>query len=113
MAANAKQGTYLGTTLIGFTAFVAGLHGGGGFGRGVCHCRCGLAAAVRGRLLQKSKPYRSTKRGNLMKLIGVALAVFGWLLPVVGLGADVVNGGQAGYLHQWGSGSRSPPFSGC
>jgi hypothetical protein len=32
MAANAKQGTYLGTTLVGFTAFVAGLHGGGGVG---------------------------------------------------------------------------------
>lgn len=32
MAANAKQGTYLGTTLTGFTAFVAGLHGGGGVG---------------------------------------------------------------------------------
>lgn len=32
MAANAKQGTYLGTTLIGFTAFVAGMHGGGGVG---------------------------------------------------------------------------------
>ena len=32
MAANAKQGTYLGTTLIGFTAFVAGLHSGGGMG---------------------------------------------------------------------------------
>ena len=32
MAANAKQGTYLGTTLVGFTAFVAGLHGGGGMG---------------------------------------------------------------------------------
>ena len=32
MAANAKQGTYLGTTLTGFTAFVAGLHGGGGIG---------------------------------------------------------------------------------
>lgn len=32
MAANAKQGTYLGTTLVGFTAFVAGLHNGGGIG---------------------------------------------------------------------------------
>ena len=32
MAANAKQGTYLGTTLVGFTSFVAGLHGGGGIG---------------------------------------------------------------------------------
>jgi hypothetical protein len=32
MAANAKQGTYLGTTLVGFTTFVAGLHGGGGVG---------------------------------------------------------------------------------
>jgi len=32
MAANAKQGTYLGTTLTGFTAFVAGLYSGGGIG---------------------------------------------------------------------------------
>jgi hypothetical protein len=32
MAANAKQGTYLGTTLTGFTSFVAGLHAGGGLG---------------------------------------------------------------------------------
>ena len=32
MAANSKQGTYLGTTLVGFTSFVAGLHGGGGIG---------------------------------------------------------------------------------
>lgn len=32
MASNAKQGTYLGTTLTGFTAFVAGLHSGGGLG---------------------------------------------------------------------------------
>jgi len=32
MAANAKQGTYLGTTLVGFTSFVAGLYTGGGIG---------------------------------------------------------------------------------
>jgi len=32
MAANSKQGTYLGTTLVGCTSFVAGLHGGGGIG---------------------------------------------------------------------------------
>jgi hypothetical protein len=32
MGANAKQGTYLGTTLVGFTSFVAGLHNGGGLG---------------------------------------------------------------------------------
>ena len=32
MAANAKQGTYLGTTLTGFTSFVAGLYTGGGIG---------------------------------------------------------------------------------
>jgi hypothetical protein len=32
MAANAKQGTYLGTTLVGFTSFVAGLYSGGGLG---------------------------------------------------------------------------------
>jgi hypothetical protein len=32
MAANAKQGTCLATTLIGFTAFPAGLYTGGGMG---------------------------------------------------------------------------------
>jgi hypothetical protein len=32
MAANAKQGTYLATTLTGFTAFTAGLYEGGGVG---------------------------------------------------------------------------------
>jgi hypothetical protein len=32
MAANAKQGTYVVTTLAGFTAFPAGLAGGGGLG---------------------------------------------------------------------------------
>ena len=32
MAAIRQQGTYLGTTLTGFTAFVAGLYGGGGKG---------------------------------------------------------------------------------
>jgi hypothetical protein len=32
MAANRQQGTYLATTLTGFTAFVAGLYGGGGAG---------------------------------------------------------------------------------
>ena len=32
MAAVRQQGTYLGTTLTGFTAFVAGLYGGGGVG---------------------------------------------------------------------------------
>jgi hypothetical protein len=32
MAANAKEGTYLGTTLVGFTCFVAGLYSGGGLG---------------------------------------------------------------------------------
>jgi hypothetical protein len=32
MGANAKQGTYLGTTLVGFTALVAGLYNGGGLG---------------------------------------------------------------------------------
>ena len=42
MAANAKQGTYLGTTLTGFTAFVAGLHGGGGVGMVVAIVGAGL-----------------------------------------------------------------------
>jgi hypothetical protein len=42
MAANAKQGTYLGTTLTGFTAFVAGLHGGGGLGMVVAVVGAGL-----------------------------------------------------------------------
>ena len=32
MAANSQQGTYLGTTLAGFTAFTAGLVAGGGVG---------------------------------------------------------------------------------
>ena len=32
MGANGKQGTYLGTMLIGFTSFVAGLYNGGGVG---------------------------------------------------------------------------------
>lgn len=32
MAANAKQGTYLLTTLVGFTTFPAGLVEGGGLG---------------------------------------------------------------------------------
>jgi hypothetical protein len=32
MAANAQQGTYLATTLAGFTAFAAGLVTGGGIG---------------------------------------------------------------------------------
>jgi hypothetical protein len=32
MGANAKQGTFLGTTLVGFTSLVGGLHSGGGLG---------------------------------------------------------------------------------
>lgn len=32
MGTNAKQGTYLGTTLAGFTCLVAGLYNGGGLG---------------------------------------------------------------------------------
>lgn len=32
MAATRQQGTYLATSLAGFTAFVAGLYGGGGRG---------------------------------------------------------------------------------
>jgi len=32
MGANTKQGTFLGTTLVGFTCLVAGLHSGGGLG---------------------------------------------------------------------------------
>ena len=32
MAAVRKQGTYLGTTLTGFTALTAGLYGGGAWG---------------------------------------------------------------------------------
>jgi hypothetical protein len=32
MAANAQQGTFLGTTLAGFTAYVAGRVAGGGLG---------------------------------------------------------------------------------
>jgi hypothetical protein len=32
MAATRQQGTYVGTTLAGFTAFTAGLYDGGGLG---------------------------------------------------------------------------------
>ena len=32
MGANAKQGTYLATMLVGFTTLVAGLYSGGGLG---------------------------------------------------------------------------------
>jgi len=32
MAANAQQGKYLGTTLVGFTGLVSGLYKGGGLG---------------------------------------------------------------------------------
>ena len=32
MAATSQQGTYLGTTLVGFTALAAGLYVGGGLG---------------------------------------------------------------------------------
>jgi hypothetical protein len=42
MAANAKQGTYLGTTLTGFTSFVAGLYTGGGIGIVVAIVGAGL-----------------------------------------------------------------------
>jgi hypothetical protein len=42
MAANAKQGTYLGTTLTGFTALVAGLYVGGGIGIVVAIVGAGL-----------------------------------------------------------------------
>jgi hypothetical protein len=42
MAANAKQGTYLGTTLTGFTAFVGGLYTGGGIGIVVAIVGAGL-----------------------------------------------------------------------
>ncbi len=33
MASVRQQGTYLGSTLAGFTAFVAGLYNGGGVGK--------------------------------------------------------------------------------
>jgi len=42
MAATAKQGTYLGTTLPGFTALVAGLYVGGGIGIVVAIVGAGL-----------------------------------------------------------------------
>ena len=38
MAANSQQGKYLGTTLVGFTAFPAGLIHGRGAGRNCCNC---------------------------------------------------------------------------
>jgi hypothetical protein len=42
MPANAKQGTYLGTTLAGFTALPAGLYTGGGLGIVVAIVGAGL-----------------------------------------------------------------------
>lgn len=42
MAATRQQGTYLGTTLIGFTAFTAGLYNGGGLGMLVAVLGAGL-----------------------------------------------------------------------
>jgi hypothetical protein len=42
MPANAKQGTYLGTTLAGFTALPAGLYAGGGVGTVVAIVGAGL-----------------------------------------------------------------------
>lgn len=42
MAAVRQQGTYLGTTLTGFTAFVAGLYSGGGVGMLVAVLGAGL-----------------------------------------------------------------------
>ena len=44
MAANAKQGTYLMTTLVGFTAFPAGLVEGGGLGIGIAGIGLALLA---------------------------------------------------------------------
>jgi hypothetical protein len=42
MPANSKQGTYLGTTLAGFTALPAGLYTGGGLGIVVAIAGAGL-----------------------------------------------------------------------
>ena len=42
MAAIAKQGTYLGTLLAGFTMFVAGLVAGGGLGIAIAVVGAGL-----------------------------------------------------------------------
>jgi hypothetical protein len=44
MAANRQQGTYLGTTLVGFTAFPAGIAVGGG--KGMVLAIVGLAILV-------------------------------------------------------------------
>jgi hypothetical protein len=55
MAANAKQGTYLGTTLTGFTTLVAGLLVGGGIGIVVAIVGAGLVSGLRCRILSKSK----------------------------------------------------------
>ena len=44
MAAIRQQGTYLGTTLTGFTAFVAGLYSGGGRGILIAIVGAGLLA---------------------------------------------------------------------
>ena len=63
MGANAKQGTYLGTTLIGFTSFVAGLHNGGGLGVVFAIVGAGLLFVSGGRLLQDQTciDHRSTQ----------------------------------------------------
>ena len=45
MAATSKQGTYLGTTLTGFTAFTAGFYMGGGMGIVVAIVGAGLLLA--------------------------------------------------------------------
>jgi hypothetical protein len=42
MAAVRQQGTYLGTTLAGFTAFTAGLYNGGGTGIAIAVLGAGL-----------------------------------------------------------------------
>jgi hypothetical protein len=42
MAAVRQQGTYLGTTLVGFTAFTAGLYNGGGLGMLIAVLGAGL-----------------------------------------------------------------------
>jgi hypothetical protein len=44
MAATSQQGTYLGTTLTGFTALTAGLYHGGGLGIVIAIVGAGLLA---------------------------------------------------------------------
>ena len=55
MAANRQQGTYLGTTLVGFTAFPAGLAIGGSKGHADRNCGAGNPRDLGSRLLSRQE----------------------------------------------------------